>query len=412
MPIIRSCEDLTSVSLDAPLNASFVLNTENSNQTGTRPKTRSMSKQNKVQENNRLLTDESTRPPNAGQINESQVRQIVSDTLQGFRNEITTSISTEIGDLFSRLEMNSHASAQHTSNVVNGYSNNSSNGPIGASENSEKVMNIMRNWRLTFTRSSNGMAIREFIYRVNIMTTNTLRGNFDLMCKYVHLLFDGKALQWFWRYHRQNDSIEWVQLSSSLKREYKDFDSDFDIKEDIRRRRQRFNESFEEFHDAILVLTDKLSSPMSDEELCETMIRNLKSEIRHELLHLDISHVADLRKAVRKHEKFMREFHGGNKNRNLREKAQVAQIEEGSFVDTDDMDDGDACELLKVTKCWNCDEEGHSYKDCSEEKKVFCYGCGRKNTYRPNCPNCHLQGNSATDVPRQKRGHPRPHLRN
>lgn len=411
MPIIRSCEDLTSLSLDAPVNTSFVIATDNLNRTGIGPITRSMTTQNRIPGNNRLPTAESNELPNAGQINERQVGQIVSDTLQDFRNEVTSLISTEIGNLMGRLDLNCNTRTRHTTNVVEGESQGSGSEPTVVSDNSERFMNIMRNWRLTFTGNSSGIAVREFIYRVNIMTTNTLRGNFDQMCKYIHLLLDGKALQWYWRYHRQNDAIDWIQLSDSLKREYREFDSDFDIKEDIRRRKQRYNETFEEFHDAIIVLTDKLSSSMTDEELCEAMIRNLKPEIRHELLHLDISQVAGLRRAVRKHEKLMQELQGRNKYRNLRDKGQVAEINEETFIEVNNPNECQACEVLKVVKCWNCGKEGHSYKDCSEEKRVFCYGCGRKDTYRPSCPNCSLQENSKTDVPQQKGGHPRYHLR-
>ena len=49
-------------------------------------------------------------------------------------------------------------------------------------------------------------------------------------------------------------------------------------------------------------MTDKLKIPVSDIDLCETIIRNLKTEIRHELLHLDITSLSQLRKEVRKHE--------------------------------------------------------------------------------------------------------------
>lgn len=42
---------------------------------------------------------------------------------------------------------------------------------------------------------------------------------------------------------------------------------------------------------------------MSDPELCETMMRILISEIRHEVLHLEISSVSQLNKFVRRHEK-------------------------------------------------------------------------------------------------------------
>lgn len=39
--------------------------------------------------------------------------------------------------------------------------------------------------------------------------------------------------------------------------------------------------------------------------------------------------------------------------------------------------------------CWNCDDIGHSFTDCqSAVRKIFCYGCGCKNVYKPTCQKC------------------------
>lgn len=39
--------------------------------------------------------------------------------------------------------------------------------------------------------------------------------------------------------------------------------------------------------------------------------------------------------------------------------------------------------LVRVYRCWNCEEEGHGCDMCMKERKVFCYGCGEKNIYKP-----------------------------
>lgn len=39
--------------------------------------------------------------------------------------------------------------------------------------------------------------------------------------------------------------------------------------------------------------------------------------------------------------------------------------------------------------CWNCEERGHTYQDCCvATRNVFCYGCGARNVYRPQCMRC------------------------
>ncbi|BFG03104.1 uncharacterized protein DMAD_02439 [Drosophila madeirensis] len=47
--------------------------------------------------------------------------------------------------------------------------------------------------------------------------------------------------------------------------------------------------------------------------------------------------------------------------------------------------------------CWNCGEVDHGFRECmAKERRVFCYLCGKPETYTPKCPNC--SGNSRTGM--------------
>ena len=39
-------------------------------------------------------------------------------------------------------------------------------------------------------------------------------------------------------------------------------------------------------------------------------------------------------------------------------------------------------------KCWNCDELGHFWEDCLADRRIFCYGCGAPQVYKPQCRIC------------------------
>lgn len=39
--------------------------------------------------------------------------------------------------------------------------------------------------------------------------------------------------------------------------------------------------------------------------------------------------------------------------------------------------------------CWNCEMEGHIFRDCREQRsRIFCFVCGRPNYLARNCPKC------------------------
>lgn len=203
-------------------------------------------------------------------------------------------------------------------------------------------------------------------------------------------------LKWYWRYHRHENDLDWASLSTALRDRYKGYYTDFDIMEDIHRRKQRNSETFDEFFNAISALTDRLKKSITECDLCAILVRNLRTEIRHELLHLDITTISRLRHEVKKHEKFVKDM--ANYESRKSAKVRVAEID---VEDNVEQDDTEVCAIRLEMRCWNCDKQGHNYMDCVEVRRVFCYGCGAKDTYRPSCPKCSKkQGNVMKDVRR------------
>lgn len=129
-------------------------------------------------------------------VDESRTRLLISESISDMSGEITSSITNEVSRLVQGMNLNGNAPASR--NVIN---------PaiwVGSDENSasnnnspEKIMNTIRNWKLSFSGYKTDIPFEEFIYRVNIMTTNTLGGNFELLSLYIHILFEDKALEWY-----------------------------------------------------------------------------------------------------------------------------------------------------------------------------------------------------------------------
>ncbi|KAI8116720.1 hypothetical protein CVS40_11276 [Lucilia cuprina] len=133
----------------------------------------------------------------------------------------------------------------------------------------DKVTSIIQNWNLKFDGSSNGLSVDEFLYRIRSLTADNFNNDFSLICKNLHILLSGKARDWYWRYHKQVDNIQWEEFCAAIKYQYKDFKSNFDLREELRNRKMKSSESFDTFFEAISVIIDRLDRPIPESELIE-----------------------------------------------------------------------------------------------------------------------------------------------
>lgn len=259
----------------------------------------------------------------------------------------------------------------------------------------DRVSQIMGNWKLKFSGRS-GIGVEDFLYRVEALTNQSLEGNFALLMSHISTLFEGCASDWYWRYHRRMHSVTWTDLCDALRTQFKDERSDVSIRAEIHRRKQKEGESFDEFYESVVLLSDKLSVPLSDSSLLESLRSNLLPEIQHELLYQVISTVPQLRHTIRTRESFMQTVKPGLRKPQPAPRRLVHEV----AVATESESEEDEAELAAVNlSCWNCGKAGHRYQDCMSERKVFCYGCGKADTYRPSCPQCCTPKNGQARAP-------------
>lgn len=248
----------------------------------------------------------------------------------------------------------------------------------------EKVGYTIHNWRIKFSGDSKGMSVENFLYRVEALTRQTLNGNFSLLCDHISMLFESKASCWFWRYHKMTRVIVWPDLCSALRRQFKDSRTDVDLREIIRDRKQKLNENFDDFYDAIVEVSDRLTDPLDDKVLIEILRRNFLPEIQHEILNIHIESVSKLRDICRRREFFLQNI--GRKHLYTTSVVQRKQVNE--IVEEEENPPSQEEISAIVLTCWNCEGTGHRWHDCLEERRVFCYGCGQPNVFNPKCVKC------------------------
>ncbi|XP_065361991.1 uncharacterized protein LOC135955566 [Calliphora vicina] len=374
-------------------------------------------------------------------LSEQRVQHIITESLNAFRTDFSAVITAELQSMFQNLNIEANRnnipnSRDHVTNRSNTRNpvNNTSNiqnlvsepppewpedNPFRANQTFEptahrrsgpnllplisgnitndthKISNLIYNWHIKYNGSDDSISVDEFIYRINTLTSIHLNGNFNLLCEHVHSLFEGKALKWFWRYHRQADStLVWFDICDALRRQFKDTTTDYDIKDDMRRRKQKINENFDTFLESMMYLSDRLRIPIGETELVEIIIRNLKADLRHELLHLNISDLSTLRKEARKHEKFFEDLVSSSSHRPKYSRPQISEIVREIPIESQELLGEEISKGINeineigayISKCWNCDGVGHRYHDCVAPRRIFCYGCGAIDTIFSETP--------------------------
>ncbi|XP_039233794.1 uncharacterized protein LOC120322428 [Drosophila yakuba] len=264
-----------------------------------------------------------------------------------------------------------------------------------SSISSRQTVDIMQKWGVHFDGSTDGLGVEEFIYRIKALTDKTLGSDFTSMCKNMHVLFTGKARSWYWRYHKQVDGIVWSNICASLRQHYKDYRSDFMSMELIRARKQKHGEPFSAFYEAVASLIDKASIKIEEEEFIEILKNNLLPETRQKLLYQPVHSVGHLRRLVQMSENLSHEISCRTeqvKTKSIPNRRQVFALEDhSSEVEEISPTGAEIAALRRSTeklKCWNCEEIGHIWENCLADRRVFCYGCGRPDTYKPQCQNC------------------------
>jgi len=146
----------------------------------------------------------------------------------------------------------------------------------------DKVVHILNGWKIRLSGNEDGLSVDNFIYRVEALTRQTLEGNFTILCSNASMLFEGKARDFYWRFHKTSPVLRWDLLCQACRKQFRDTRTDVDIRETIRDRTQKEKVNLDSFHDAIMQMMDGLEVPFEEFTVVDILKRNLRSEIRHE----------------------------------------------------------------------------------------------------------------------------------
>lgn len=295
--------------------------------------------------------------------------------------------------------------------------------------NRQGLSQALCRWTVRFGGGKKDLPIDEFFFRVeNLAAADNIAAPSVVLG--LHFLLSDRAADFYWVHRRKFPNASYRDVKRSMIAHFSRQDNDFELRKSIMSRRQNPREEFVDFCLEIECMAARLTRPMEEEELLEILRQNMSSRLQDRLLLQPTNSIDELKSVCQRFERMWCSLAEQAKDRNFTGRlAELGfdshdvehdtlvnhQFNSSNVFNQSEENRGELAEVSHNRRsncdhviCWNCDDIGHSFTDCqSPLRKIFCYGCGCKNVYKPNCQKCNpknLVGNGAE--PRRPRHNP------
>lgn len=277
-------------------------------------------------------------------------------------------------------------------------------------------------WPIRFKGATDGSVI-SFLRDVDIRMSAEHMTE-EMLFRRISFLLEGEAAEWY--KVRGSDCPDWESLFKALKTDFIPRDFDYKIEKEIRATYQKESESFQSFWIRMEVLFKKLSYDIAESEkvehLTHMMLMRYKSietakcktveELKEHCKYRDsidndspknptiqVSQVKPRRICAIESPSVQEEIDHFSDEDEPKQESEVSpqelqaisrRLRMASFQSTSKSSSNPIArrESVKAGNCFNCDEPGHTHRQCEKDKTVFCYRCGKKTFYSWNCPDC------------------------
>ncbi len=246
-------------------------------------------------------------------------------------------------------------------------------------------------------------AVLDFIKKVNNLAKAQNVSQGELFASSYHL-FEGNGELWYAANAPYVNT--WQALVDRLKAHFLPADYEFELTKEIMTRKQA--EPFILYHAKMEQLFQSCPVSFSEAERLTVLQKNLDPEYQRNLMRFKPDTIQDLIAACKEVEAFLGDDFWKKKGR--RERVSELELKDEEEAGTSEEAHVEAIRRMrKPVKpvaasgqtavrdrkfvCWNCDSEGHSFRTCEAEKKLFCFGCGKKNVTVKKCDKCNQQEN-------------------
>jgi len=316
-------------------------------------------------------------------------------------------VMTKSIDLLSRQITEQLSRMVRTPATSTEYSMPVNNNPLPPRRELTHPFPTLDKWGIRFNGTDGGNSVEEFLR------------HFDSLCKLYEvtwvqirksfqLLLGGSALRWYLDFLGREPEHDWPSLKAALMQMFGSFATDTDILIQIMQEKQKDHEPVNKYFERVLALRQGMKVPTPEKEFVGILYRLLKGDLAQQVDPTYMITIEQLRQRCLNIE---------HREGPLRFNSHQRQIHE-LHTELPDYSIARPVEELKTGldnnsqrswKCWNCQQTGHGFFNCTIPiKHPFCFSCGKPGVLKPNCPRC-SQGNPVRDRPPLGPPRPKPH---
>lgn len=245
------------------------------------------------------------------------------------------------------------------------------------------------------------MSVRQFIFRLSrLKESNDV--TWEYIVKHFYRCVKGYADTWYCALVKKVENakldLTWNVLKDALENDFGGRQTDADISNMMWGRKQKYNESFEEFFEELMKLNNGLSVPKDDSEIINILKSNCSNRIVSGVYNYSSKNAQDFRRQCMKYELEVEKRFKNNSTNSAQYSKKISELETGrSYPDLSEKEQTvssnpdcqvEALNMSKLkpkVKCGHC-----------QQPVIFCYRCFTPDVMFPDCTTCHPENSKGS----------------
>lgn len=250
-------------------------------------------------------------------------------------------------------------------------------------------------WGISFNGTN--MAVEDFLFRVELKQ-NRSGCTWQEVYDNLNSILKDPVDSWYWDFRKKNPRADFDSFKCALSERYPTKDTDIDFWKKLINRKQKHGETFDDFVDDLERLYFKMEAPPTNAQFISVIRDNVIPEISTYIGLARPNTLIEMKYLAREAEKLVDKLKPNKSNffkKNVNEVSdddRCCNEDEHMFIEAFTTQKRD----YKVFQCKKCSQKFRVNEETREEKRIYCYGCGKEGVVVTNCPVC-LENKKASE---------------